>query len=93
MTHPVKQDPDMISITGKFVNMSSGIPSPDNASNGDWYYNNFSKALTYIVSGKGAAGLVDRNINMHVSISLHHQSLGRDSDVMRGLASPSVARV
>lgn len=64
----MKQDPDMISITGKFVNMSSGIPSPDNASNGDWYYNNFSKVLTYIVSGKGAVGLVDRNVDMQVSV-------------------------
>ena len=83
----MKQDPDMISITGKFVNMSSGIPSPDNASNGDWYYNNFSRALTYIVSGRGAAGLVDRNIDMQVSILLRHQSLRRDGAVARALAS------
>ena len=92
MTHPMKQDPDMISITGKFVNMSNGIPSADNASNGDWYYNNFTKTLTYIVSGKGAAGIVDRNINMQVSISLRRQSLSRDNAVVRALACPSVAR-
>ena len=90
MTHPMKQDPDMISITGKFVNMSSGIPSPDNASNGDWYYNNYSKALTYIISGKGIVGLVDRDINMQVSIWLCHQSLSRDGAVNRAFDhSPS----
>ena len=86
----------MISITGKFVNMSSGIPSPDNASNGDWYYNNYSKALTYIVSGKGAVGLVDRDINMQVSILLCHQSLSRDGAVKRAFdhsPSTNVTRV
>ena len=67
MTHPMKQIPDMISTTGKFVNMSSGIPSPENASNGDWYYNNAIKQLTYIISGKGGWGL-DRSIDMRVSI-------------------------
>lgn len=82
MTHPMKQDPDIISITGNFVNMSSGIPSPDNASNGDWYYNNFSKALTYMVSGKGALGVVNRNIDLKVSILLHHQSLSKDGSVV-----------
>lgn len=70
ITHPMKQVPDMISVTGKFVNMSSGIPSSENASNGDWYYNNETKQLTYIVSGKGGWGLVDRNIELHVSMPL-----------------------
>lgn len=67
MTHPMKQAPDMISTTGKFVNMSSSIPSSDNASNGDWFYNNVSKELTYIVSGRGGSGLVDQSIYMRVS--------------------------
>ena len=68
MTHPMKQVPDMISTTGKFVNMSSGLPSPANMSNGDWYYNNETKQLTYIVSGKGEWGLVNQNVKMLVSI-------------------------
>lgn len=67
MTHPMKQFPDMISTTGRFINMSSGIPSPENASNGDWYYNNASKELTYLVSGKGVLGLANINLRMHVS--------------------------
>ena len=78
----MKQDPDMISITGNFVNMSSGIPSPDSASNGDWYYNNVSKDLTFVVSGKGAQGAVNRDIKVNVSILLHHQSLGKDGSVV-----------
>ena len=68
MTHPMKQTPDIISTNGKFVNMTSGIPSAENASNGDWYYNNISKQLTYIVSGKGISGLVDRSVKLKVSM-------------------------
>ena len=75
MTHPMKQVPDMISTTGKFVNMSSGIPPPENASNGDWYYNNATKQLTYLVSGKGGGGLVDRSIKMTVSMLFCRLSL------------------
>ena len=48
--------------------MSSILPSP-NASNGDWFYNNETKTLTYIVSGKGGLGVGATNIDigMHVS--------------------------
>lgn len=48
--------------------MSSSLPSP-NASNGDWFYNNETKTLTYIVSGKGGLGVGATNIDigMHVS--------------------------
>ena len=70
MTHLMKQVPDMISTTGKFVNMTSGMPSPENASNGDWYFNNETKELTYIVSGRGGWGLVDRSVQFEVSGTL-----------------------
>ena len=51
--------------------MSSSLPSP-NASNGDWFYNNETKTLTYIVSGKGGLGVGATNIDigMHVSLSV-----------------------
>lgn len=64
----MKQLPDMISTTGRYINMSSSLPSP-NASNGDWFYNNETKTLTYIVSGKGGLGVGATNIDigMHVS--------------------------
>ena len=64
----MKQTPDMISTTGKFVNMTSGIPFEGNASNGDWYYNNVTKQLTYIVSGRGETGLVNRQVKLKVSL-------------------------
>ena len=66
----MKQTPDMISTTGKFVNMTSGIPFAGNASNGDWYYNNVTKQLTYIVSGRGETGLVNRKVNLKVSLTI-----------------------
>ena len=58
----------MISTTGKFVNMTSGIPFAGSASNGDWYYNNVTKQLTYIVSGRGETGLVSRQVKLKVSL-------------------------
>ena len=64
----MKQTPDMISTTGKFVNMTSGIPFEGNASNGEWYYNNVTKQLTYIVSGRGETGLVNRQVKLKVSL-------------------------
>ena len=65
----MKQTPDMISTTGKFVNMTSGIPFAGNASNGDWYYDNVTKQLTYIVSGRGETGLVNRKVKLKVSLA------------------------
>ena len=66
----MKQTPDMISTTAKFVNMTSGIPFAGNASSDDWYYNNVTKQLTYIVSGRGETGLVNRKVNLKVSLTI-----------------------
>lgn len=70
----MRQEPDRVAIASgraiKAINLSNGIPPGENVSNGEWYYNNGSKELTYIVSGKGSSGLADRGINLKVSIRL-----------------------
>lgn len=66
----MRQQPDRVGIAGgraiAAINISNGIPPGENVSNGEWYYNNRSKELTYIVSGKGGAGLADRGIDLKV---------------------------
>lgn len=63
----MKYNPDIIKTTGKTVNMSSGIPQPQHASTGDWYYSNITKKMTYIVTGDKNGGLVNRDIKLEVS--------------------------
>ena len=67
MTHPMRQEPDRVSTGRSYVGMSSHIPLAENASSGDWYYNNVSKELTYIVSGRRSRELVDQNVDLNVS--------------------------
>lgn len=71
LSHPMRQQPDRVAIAGgraiTAVNISNGTPPGENVSNGEWYYSNRSKELTYIVSGKGSAGLADRGIDLKVA--------------------------
>lgn len=55
----MKHTPDIIKTKNTYVNMSSGIPHPDHASTGDWYYNNGTKQMTYIVTGGPGARVQD----------------------------------
>jgi hypothetical protein len=66
MTHPMKYSPDIIKTTDKTINMSSGTPQPQHASTGDWFYSNVTKDITYIVTGNGKGGLVNRDIKLQV---------------------------
>ncbi|XP_048585401.1 fibrocystin-L isoform X2 [Nematostella vectensis] len=66
ITHPLKQDPDQVSTTGNTVNMSSGIPQYGHASSGDWYFDNSSKALTYLVSGDEQIPLAKRDVKLRI---------------------------
>ena len=82
ITHPMKQVPDIMSTTSSFVNMTCGIPSPENASNGDWFFNNRTKELSYIVSGRGGSGVSSRNVQLQVSIVMFYRSV-RNLDLGR----------
>ena len=73
MTHPFNQKPDMFITTGKIVNMTSGIPSPVNASNGDWFFNNITKEFTYIVTGRKGLDLIDQDINLQVRSNISRE--------------------
>lgn len=64
ITHPMKHAPDIIKTTNQPVNMSSSIPQFDQASTGDWFYNNLTKEMTYIVTGETGTSVQDINLQV-----------------------------
>lgn len=51
--HTFTQEPDFFTTTGKIQNVTDEIPL-STADHGDWGFDNATKTMTYLVSGKGA---------------------------------------
>lgn len=71
--HEFTQEPDFFMTTGVIQNVTDQIPPPT-GDHGDWGFNNATKTMTYLVSGKGADidennNTGPRDINFRVSVT------------------------
>ncbi|XP_038045747.1 fibrocystin-L-like [Patiria miniata] len=66
ISHTFTQEPDRFAMNGEFRNVTDDALTYDGNQNGDMRFENDTKTLTYIVSGKGESELVDRKIHPNV---------------------------
>ncbi|XP_077992871.1 fibrocystin-L-like [Glandiceps talaboti] len=66
MYHNLTQSPDVFSIIGQVENSTEEMVTYDDNSNGEYYFDNATKYMTYLVSGKGESDPVSRNVHLEV---------------------------
>ncbi|XP_071793632.1 fibrocystin-L-like isoform X1 [Asterias amurensis] len=66
LNHNFTQRPDKFATIGVIKNSTEEVPSYANDENGDWHWNNATRELTYIISGKGESNPVNRQVDLDV---------------------------
>jgi hypothetical protein len=66
INHNFTQRPDKFATIGVIKNSTESVPTYAADENGDWHFENATRIFTYIVSGKGESGPVNRNVDLDV---------------------------
>ncbi|XP_022097673.1 fibrocystin-L-like isoform X1 [Acanthaster planci] len=66
INHNFTQRPDKFATIGIIENSTESVPTYAANENGDWHFENETRILTYIVSGKGESGPVNRDVDLDV---------------------------
>ncbi|XP_071488092.1 fibrocystin-L-like [Diadema antillarum] len=91
MNHNFTQSPDAFALTGQVTENVGRMVTYDDDENADWYFNNATNNLYYLISGKGQSSLVDRSVDLDVYRCYYKDCIppvpeappaGRPSDVL-----------
>ncbi|XP_038070546.1 fibrocystin-L-like isoform X1 [Patiria miniata] len=66
INHNFTQRPDKFATIGVIKNSTESVPTYAADDNGDWHFDNDTRILSYIVSGKGESEPVNRNVDLDV---------------------------
>ncbi|XP_070541075.1 fibrocystin-L-like [Ptychodera flava] len=66
INHNLTQKPDVFAITGEITNSTEEMVTYDDNENGEYYFDNATRHLTYLISGKGVSSPTDRGVHLEV---------------------------